>query len=135
MLTGSLDRYRERFDALASAWMGIGASCVQLLKGDELVFACPTETAVTGSALVAHSQDSRLSLQIYGNFDESWRLAAEFMLEVISRLFASDSELESLTAALVEAQDRLVAIYELTQVTRRTLDVSMLLDLLIQESR
>ncbi|HNH26942.1 MAG TPA: SpoIIE family protein phosphatase, partial [Anaerolineales bacterium] len=60
---------------------------------------------------------------------------AESMLDIFSSLLTADTDLENLTAALVETQDRLVALYELTQATRRTLDMPKLLDLLIQQSK
>ena len=135
MLTNYLESHREKFDSLASAWMRVGATCVQLLECDEVLLAYPTTCMDAVPALLVHSRTSNLALRVYGNLDESWRPAAETVLAIMSNLLASDSDLESLTAALVETQDRLVAIYELTQATRHTLDISLLLDLLIQESR
>lgn len=135
MLASHLASHREKFQSLASVWMRVGATCVQLLEGDYVLIAFPEQCADTTPALVVRSRTADLSLRIYGIVDESWRPAAESMLDIMANLLRSDSELDSLTAALVETQDRLVAIYELTQATRRTLDISTLLDLLIQESK
>jgi sigma-B regulation protein RsbU (phosphoserine phosphatase) len=55
-------------------------------------------------------------------------------LEMLDSLLSADSELDSLTAALVETQDRLVARYELTQATRRKLGIPNLLDLLLEQA-
>ena len=74
-------------------------------------------------------------LNIFGIADESRYSNAETLLAIMANLLTADTELESLTEALVETQDRLVAIYDLTQSTRGTLGVSELLSLLVKESK
>lgn len=130
-----LEKYRERFNALAAGWLRVGATCVQLLEGEQVLLAFPELHADSTAALLASSRTSNLSLRISGLRDPNWVPTAESMLEIFAGLLSVDNDLDSLTAALVETQDRLVALYELTQATRRTLDVSVLLDLLIQQSR
>jgi len=130
-----LDKHREIFESLASGWMRVGASCVQLLKGDEVLIGCPNSAAGSGQALSVTSRISDLTLRVHGITDSRWMPTIESMLDVFASLLSADTDLDSLTAALVETQDRLVALYELTQATRRTLDVPVLLDLLIQQSK
>lgn len=129
------NKHRESFKSLAIGWIRIGATCVQLLGGDEVLIRYPDLIPCTGKFLAANSKTSGLTLCVYGINDARWLPAAEAMLEVFSSLLSADADLDSLTAALVETQDRLVALYELTQATRRTLDMSTLLDLLIKESK
>ena len=129
------DKHREMFKSLASGWLRIGASCVQLLRGDDVLINCPDLPVETAPVLMAVSRPSNLTLRVYGMKDSHWLPTAESMLEVFASLLTADTDLDSLTGALVETQDRLVAIYELTQATRRTLDVPVLLDLLIQQSQ
>ena len=130
------ERRREIFKSLASGWMRIGATCVQLLNGEEVLIGCPDSQAKGAPALSVTSRASNLTLRVYGlSGTQHWQATAESMLEVFASLLSADSDLDNLTAALVETQDRLVAIYELTQATRRTLDVSALLDLLIKQSQ
>lgn len=129
------DKHREIFKSLASGWMRIGATCVQLTQGNEVLIGCPNSVSSSMPALSASSRTSGLSLQVYGVADLRWAPSAESMLDVFVSLLTADSDLDSLTAALVETQDRLVALYELTQATRRTLDVPHLLDLLIKQSK
>lgn len=135
MLVDYLEGQREKFDSLVTAWMRVGATCVQLLERNQVLLSYPEGCVDADPALLVHSRTSNLSLRVYGNLDESWRPAAETVLAIMANLLASDADLEHLTAALVDTQDRLVAIYELTQVTRHTLEVPALLDLLIQESK
>ena len=128
-------KHRESFKSLASGWMRVGATCVQLRKGDEVLIGCPDSTSSSEPSLEVTSLGSGLSLHIFGVADIRWVPTAESMLDIFSSLLTADTDLENLTAALVETQDRLVALYELTQATRRTLDMPKLLDLLIQQSK
>ncbi len=135
MLPEISNKHYESFKSMAAGWIHIGANCVQLVKADEILIRCPDSAPGKGKLLSVDSQTSGLTLRVYGLDDVRWIPAAESMLEVFVSLIFSDADLESLTAALVETQDRLVAFYELTQATRRTLDMPTLLDLLIKESK
>lgn len=129
------DKHREIFRSLASGWMRLGATCVQLAQGDEVLMGQPSSVPPFIPVLTTHLQGSDLTLRVYGNVDLHWTPSAEAMLELFAKLLTADNDLDSLTGALVETQDRLVALYELTQATRRTLDVPLLLDLLLQQSK
>lgn len=135
MLPEITGKHLESFKSLAAGWMRVGATCVQLLKGNEVLIGCPNSNSSNEPSLLVTSLGSGLSLQVYGVTDVRWVPTAESMLDVFGNLLTSDADLENLTAALVETQDRLVALYELTQATRRTLDMPKLLDLLIRQSK
>lgn len=135
MLPEITGKHLESFKSLAAGWMRVGATCVQLLKGNEVLIGCPNSNSSNEPSLSVTSLGSGLSLQVYGVTDVRWVPTAESMLDVFGNLLTSDADLENLTAALVETQDRLVALYELTQATRRTLDMPKLLDLLIRQSK
>ena len=129
------EKHRTIFKSLASSWIRIGATCVQLVQGDEVLIGCPDSVPISAPIFSTTTRDSNLTLHVYGAVDMRWAPSADSMLDVFVSLLTADSDLDSLTAALVETQDRLVALYELTQATRRTLDVTVLLDLLIQQSK
>lgn len=129
------DKHREIFKTLAAGWLRIGATCVQLIQGDEVLIGCSDVVPTSSPVLTATSRASKLTMNVYGIPDLRWAPSINSMLDVYVSLLTADNDLDSLTAALVETQDRLVALYELTQATRRTLDVPVLLDLLIQQSK
>jgi sigma-B regulation protein RsbU (phosphoserine phosphatase) len=129
------DKHRENFKSLSSGWMRVGATCVQLRRGGEVLVGCPDSKPGSEPSIAVTSLASGLSLHVFGIADARWVPTAESMLEIFGSLLSADADLENLTGALVETQDRLVALYELTQATRRTLDMPKLLDLLIQQSR
>ncbi|MBI3165274.1 MAG: SpoIIE family protein phosphatase [Anaerolineales bacterium] len=135
MLPTITDKHRENFKSLSSGWMRVGATCVQLRRGGEVLVGCPDSKPGSEPSIAVTSLASGLSLHVFGIADARWVPTAESMLEIFGSLLSADADLENLTGALVETQDRLVALYELTQATRRTLDMPKLLDLLIQQSR
>ena len=135
MLPAITDKHRENFKSLSSGWMRVGATCVQLRRGEEVLVGCPDSKPGSEPSIAVTSLASGLSLHVFGIADARWVPTAESMLEIFGSLLSADADLENLTGALVETQDRLVALYELTQATRRTLDMPKLLDLLIQQSR
>ena len=131
-----LEKHRNQFNALASGWLRVGATCVLLLDDEQVLFAFPDlRWKQHSQSICAISATSKLRLQIQGIEDPNWLPTAESMLDVFANLLIADTDLDSLTAALVETQDRLVALYELTQATRRTLEVPVLLDLLLEHSK
>lgn len=134
MLAEHLENHRKKFYSLASVWMRVGATCVELMEAGQVLATFPQECSDSSPALFVHARTSNLALRIHGIVDENCRPIAESMLDILSNLLTADLELENLTAALVETQDRLVAIYELSQASRRTLEIPALLDLLVQES-
>ncbi len=135
MLPAQLESYREKFYSLASAWMKLGATCLQLHEGGQMLISFPKDCNPATPFMTVQSQTSNLTLQVYGLNDDSWNAVARSILDILDSLFSLDSELENLTAALVETQDRLVAVYELAQATRHTLEIPALLDLMIVESK
>jgi phosphoserine phosphatase RsbU/P len=134
MLADYLEAHRAQCSILAESWIRVGASCVRLLDGDKPLACFPERGRLVAHPLTVHSRTSSLVLQIHGVNAESWSTTAAMTLEMLDNLLTADSELESLTAALVETQDRLVAFYELTQATRRILDIPALLNLLLEEA-
>ncbi len=129
------EKHCKTFISLAAGWLRVGATCVQLRKGDEVLISWPASKPDAGPSLAVTSHASGLTLRVYGLTDAHWSPAAESMLDVFASLLYADADLDSLTAALVETQDRLVALYDLTQATRRTLDMPTLMELLIKQSK
>jgi sigma-B regulation protein RsbU (phosphoserine phosphatase) len=124
--------YEREFYALAEVCQRVGASAVRLLEGETLIAALPAQATPTESSLTVSA--AGLTLQVDGLSGEPWQSTAATLLGLFARLLTSEAELESLTAALIETQDRLVALYDLSNATRRTLEIPTLLDLLLRET-
>ncbi|MBI5294987.1 MAG: SpoIIE family protein phosphatase [Chloroflexi bacterium] len=134
MLAEHLETRRAQFIALADSWLQVGAGCVRLLDGGAVLTQYPPNGSLSPHPLIVHSRASNLILQIHGVKADDWSATAAMTLDLLDSLLTADTELESLTAALVETQDRLVALYELTQATRRKLGIPILLDLLLEQA-
>ncbi len=78
---------------------------------------------------------AELELCISGLAGEPWQALAQSQLDGLAGIIASEREMEQLTAALVETQDRLVALFELSQAVRRQVGFEQVLDLLVNEAR
>jgi sigma-B regulation protein RsbU (phosphoserine phosphatase) len=135
MLASQMVNSTERFYKLASIWINLGATQVQLLDKDRVLVSIPEEFTTSIPMLKVESRVSNLALRISGLTGDAWGSIAESMLDGLGSLLTIETEMKDLTAALVETQDRLVAIYELTQATRRTLDIPALMELLVKETK
>ena len=133
-LSAFLPAYHAQFDLLARVWMSVGASGVRLTEAGQEVARYPKNEELTQTVLTARSARSRLELEIYGLSDDVWQAAADGLVELFASLLEAEAQMESLTAALVESQDRLVALYELTQAARKLVAIDDILDLLTSEA-
>lgn len=125
--------YKSEFNNLANACLQVGAGCVQLKTGTRLLSALPGQEHATGPALEFNNPKTGLSLHIFGTDHSFPKSIAETMFDFFIGLLAEESEMESLTAALIETQDRLVSVYDLGKAIRRIVDIPTLLNLLVNE--
>lgn len=134
MVANSYHNLQKEFQSIAAGYVHVGASCVRLLEADAVLDSFPADAGITGPTIIAQANALNLSLHIHGISGKLWQSTADTVINLFANLLNAETGLESLTAALVESQDRLIALYELTQASRRTLEISELLDLVIGES-
>ncbi|MCX6054738.1 MAG: SpoIIE family protein phosphatase [Chloroflexi bacterium] len=112
-----------------------GASAIILKENGKEIARFPQEAQANGPHFTVHSTRTPLELSVYNLQGEAWIFLAQTYLDLLSSSVRVDEEMEDLTAALVETQDRLVALFELTQAVRKKVEISEVLDLLTAESR
>ncbi len=125
----------QEFDALAAAWTRLGASAVRLLENGQTLASVPLEAPEQPAGLIACDASSGLELHVHGLADAALQESANWQVNILGRALQSEQDMEMLTASLVEMQDRLAALYDLTRATRGAIQVNDLLDLLTAESR
>ena len=125
--------HKKQFETLARAWINLGATGVQLCEGEKVLASYPFTGEFKDPTIVAEHNSSKVRLLIYGPSNLHWNAIAEALVEIFGSLFNSEAEIEEMTAALVEVQDRLVALYDLTQAARSLLEVNDLLDYLVEQ--
>ncbi len=113
-----LTMHEARFAALAEAWLADGAARFEVWDDDMLLAAWPPDATATGAPVwsAAIETDSlRLgTLRVAGVAEAAaTRLTAEAAL--VAHIARLESEQESMVAELIETQDQLLAVYDLTQ--------------------
>jgi len=137
MLKGILRAHTEPLRALAAAWLAAGATCYELWSEGERLAQWP-EGAITGEPLIeAPIMAGGLvvgTLRVAGATgpDATQRLGAEAAL--IGSLATIEQELDTMTVELIDMQDQLLALYELTQSTRSHLRIDDTLASLARDS-
>ncbi len=135
MFADLIHLHQNDFQTIAEAWIRVGAQAIRLVEHGEMIASMPKDISFSKKEIIGRNTSGSLELHIHGMNDGAWQSIADAMTELFSHVLTTETEMEELTASLVETQDKLVALYELTQSARRALKIDDLLDLLIQESR
>jgi sigma-B regulation protein RsbU (phosphoserine phosphatase) len=133
MFSAPFLQHQAEFDQLAAVFLRGGANCVSLMDGETRLALLPTTSVLPGGPALIACSPHGLALQVYGLSGDHWQSLADTLLGMFTSLLNGEAELENLTAALVETQDRLVALYDLSKSTRRILKIPRLLELLTAE--
>ncbi len=127
---------RKTVSVIAQTWLDSGATAFGI-SSDGMWLALWPETPVTGEQ-GAHSS-VRLNNQIvadlwvFGFNDASTRCRLDADALVIGNLAGQEIELNNATYELIEAQDQLLALYDLTQSMRNRLSIDEALTSLVRE--
>lgn len=136
MLSTALTAQRTQFNNLAKAWLAAGATTFSIWENGCLMAHWPDSAEPEETNLGAVIQVGEIILgeiRITGlNSPETQaRLIAE--ADLIAQLIKLNEELDSMTAELIESQDQILALYDLSQVTRTRLDLDQILHSITQE--
>lgn len=121
MLVYVLAAQREHFAALAKSWLANGASAFGVWSNGAPLAAWPDRYALEVPSIVAPIMgENRVlgELRIVGLSDAPARERLAFEAGVIAHLVRLEEELHAMTAELVDSQDRLLAVYQLTRSLR-----------------
>lgn len=136
MLLDTLDSFKNQLEMLAQTWLAEGAQSFSLWENGTLSAFWPTNNLPTKNGV---SAPIKVNGQTFGQLwlsglespQAKTRLKTEANL--LSQLLQLEDELDSLTAELIEAQDQLVALYNVTHSARSHLDLNDALWSLVQE--
>ena len=112
-----------RFQAIAQVWVALGANsfCVHDTDNNNL-FIWPRGARLDGHAISAQVPGGSLRVEIAAASATEQRLKMD--AELISQLFELESDIDIMAADLIDAQDQILALYQLTESLRRQLDMS-----------
>lgn len=128
----------QQLRTLAQAWEAAGATGYSLWQQQGLVWHWPADTLPPAYTLAAPLRLNDLTLGqlrvagLTGPAAQA-RLTAEASL--LSQFLTLEEDLDSVTAALVDSQDQLLALYNLAQATRHQIGIDGLLESLTKEVR
>ncbi|MCP4424515.1 MAG: SpoIIE family protein phosphatase [Chloroflexi bacterium] len=128
---------RAHFAALAEAWLMSGAEAFMVtVEGFSLASWPPFADAETAT-LIGNLWDGHAKigeLRVVGPNDAAAWARLKTEANLVSTLIRSTSNLQSVTAELVDTQDQLLAMYDLTQAMREQLDLNKVLQRLAGET-
>ncbi len=136
VLDSFLDGRRKMLSDIAQSWLDSGATAFGISDEGRWLALWP-DSAVTGSegAHASLKMNNRIvaDLWVFGLSDGSTRQRLETDAQLIGQIAGQDDELNNVTYELIDAQDQLLALYDLTQSMRNRLSVDDALITLVQE--
>jgi sigma-B regulation protein RsbU (phosphoserine phosphatase) len=136
MLSTILTLQRRQFNSLAKAWLTAGATTFSVWENGHPIAHWPDgvqteETDLTAVILVGEMILGEIRVTGLNGPEAQARLIAE--ADLIAQLTKLNDELDGMTAELIESQDQLLALYNLSQVTRAHLNLDQILHSITQE--
>jgi phosphoserine phosphatase RsbU/P len=120
----------ERFASLARAWLEAGATAFGVQVGGTVVAAWPAGAGLEPASYVAPIHLGKAvvgELRVVGSIPRP--VAAHLQAEafLLSQWLSLEKDLNQMTAELIDTQDQLLALYDLTHATRNYLDIEQIL--------
>jgi sigma-B regulation protein RsbU (phosphoserine phosphatase) len=135
-LAALFSAHRDLLSRIAAAWLDADVAFFGVWFKDELITGWPDGASPKGDCINAPLRvgSFRAELRIYGssNAADQSRLIADARL--VEQVAALESELNSMTQELIDNQDQLLALYDLTQSTRSSLETRDVLTALTREA-
>ena len=137
MLAEILASKREQLNILAQAWLTTDTATFSIWNEAKVLAHWPPDRLPGRADLAAPlkvGEEAVGELRVTGfeGPEAQARLNAE--AAIIAQLIRQEEDLDGLTAELIESQDQLLALYDLTQTTRSQLDITQLLGPLVSEA-
>lgn len=137
MLATLLATQHTYFEALAKSWLLSGATAFAVWANGEPKLCWPShETAVNPTLRESLHVGGFVvgEIRVVGRDDEAARIRLQAEGELIAQLIQSSQNLHVVTSELIDTQDQLLAMYDLTEAMRDYLDLSKVLEQLARES-
>ncbi|MDX1521285.1 MAG: PP2C family protein-serine/threonine phosphatase [Anaerolineae bacterium] len=138
MLSAIFSSQKNQFKALAQYWLDNGAETFSLWEDGQLLAQWPPDISPNSQAVTACLQSGRT---VFGEFrltglnGPETRDRLQMEAGLVTQLIKVEDEMDNMTAELVESQDQILALYNLTQTTRSHLDIVQTFQSLAKEVR
>lgn len=125
----------QRFDALAASWLYLGAEAFSISEFGKQIKSWPQNHADQEKKLTAPIWFRGLnlgSLHVCGLSGEAYQTKLLAEADMFANFVRLESELEAITSELVEAQDHLLAFYDIGRSTKNLLKLDEIIKALTQ---
>jgi phosphoserine phosphatase RsbU/P len=135
-LAGLLDINHKQLENIAQAWIANGATFFGVWFQDELVAGWPDEDVPDSGAITVGLRLNGVTaeLRVYGLPAKKFQARLTADAGLVVQIAALEAELNSMTQELIDSQDQLLALYDLTQSTRSSLEPRDVLSALAREA-
>lgn len=137
LLDDFLSSNRKTISAIAESWLDSGATAFGI-SSDERWLALWPDDPITGAegahASLRLNNQTVADLWVFGLSDANTRCRLDADAMVIGSMAGQESELNNVTYELIDAQDQLLALYDLTQSMRNRLSIEEALSSLVREA-
>jgi len=126
MLTHLISQHRAQIAAVADAWLQGGATSFSVWAGGKRLVAWPAAETPAASALVAPIMVGELllgELRVTGLSGPTHQARLTVDAALLSQWSQLEGEIDGVADELIEAQDQLLALYDLTRSTRSHLSI------------
>jgi len=138
MLARLIEARLEQFSALADAWLSTGATAFEVWEAGHLLRIWPSQAEAAPQAMAAPIRANGRpvgELRISGLDQPNAQARLMVDADFVASMAAVEGELNELVASLVEAQDKLMMLYEFSHTTFGKLDVAETLEAFVQQAR
>ena len=119
----------KNFDALAASWLDLGAAAFSIFEYEKEIKCWAQGVNSQGKMLTAPIQYMGLTLgklRVQGLEGTPYQLKLEADAALIANIIQLEGELDSITSELVDAQDHLLAFYDIGRSTRNLLNLDQI---------
>lgn len=136
-----LNTHRKTLAGVAQAWLDSGAAAFGISGAGQWLALWPESAALDASGINVNIVVNIIvngqimgDLWVFGLADSATRERLQNDACIIAQLAGQETELNNITYELIEAQDQLLALYDLTQSMRNQLSIDEALSTLVQEA-
>lgn len=137
MLTTILANQQHQIEALAEDWLSAGASSFSVWAEDLPLKIWPQNSLLENASLIQEIKVDAIKvgeLRIVGLDSKPDQERLQAQANLLAQIARLERDLNSLAVDLIDTQDQLLALYELTQATRNFLEIDQTLARLAFES-
>lgn len=137
VLANILKSQRKHFNVIAETWLNTGASAFTVWADGALLARWAGRTTFIGTPIIApiYLGATQIGeLRVFGTNLGDLQMRIETDAHLISHMAHLEQNLDGMTSRLIDTQDQLLALYDLTRATRNYLDITDLLQQLAKSA-